>query len=293
MSAQSLPSVSIVVPAYNEGRCIGACVASLLAQDYPPELLRVIVVDNGSTDDTFDRLQEIRGVLALREERAGSYAARNRGLQHVDSDIVCFTDADCTARPDWVRNAVRHLVDGSVGVVAGHVEIELPQQQCASALFEKLFAFRQAENVRRNRCVTANWCSPSRLVQEHGGFDAALRSGGDWKLAGQIAASGYRIVFAPDAIVHHPARTSRAQLLHKKRRQVGGMYARDYLSGRRTLARLWWILAREPFRSLRVIWAASGLRLSARLRVTGMLFLSCTVGILELLRLRCGGEALR
>lgn len=295
MDGHGLPSVSIVVPAYNESARIMDCIRSLLGQDYPRGLLQVIVVDNGSRDDTFAMLRATDGILALQERAPGSYAARNLALRHVSGEVVCFTDADCTASPGWVRNAVRHLAGGSVGIVAGHVELDLTPGQAPSAseLFEKLFAFKQADNVREGRCVTANWCSRTALIRAMGGFDASLRSGGDRELAERIVKSGHRIVYAPDAIVHHPARTSRAELLRKRRRVAGGVYAMFYLGGRKSFAKLLWGFAKQALRRYPAVLKADGLTPLQRLRVLLVVSALGGASMLEALRLRCGGEPVR
>lgn len=291
----ALPSVSVVVPAYNENARIAGCVASLLAQDYPRELLRIIVVDNGSTDGTFATIQSIAGIVALQERTPGSYAARNLGLRHVESDVVCFTDADCTAASDWVRSAVRHLASDAVGVVAGRVQLDSSggRRATASELFEKAFAFRQEQNVRANGCVTANWCSRSQLLRELGGFDATLRSGGDRDLSERIAKAGHRIVYAPDAVVHHPARASYSELLRKRRRLAGGLYVRSYLTGKKSFPRLLRGFANKALRRSRELAAQDGIDAVDRVRVTAVILALSLASMLEAVRLRCGGEPLR
>lgn len=294
-SGCELPSVSVVVPVYNEHERIAGCIESLLAQNYPPELLRIIVVDNGSDDGTFDTLKAIPGIQVLQEREPGSYAARNLALRHVTSDVVCFTDSDCTASVDWVRNAVRHLTSQAVGIVAGHVELETAGNRRLSACesFEKLFAFRQARNARENRCVTANWCSRTQLIREMGGFDATLRSGGDRELSQRIAKAGYGIVYAPDAVVRHPLRASFAELARKGRRVAGGVYATSYLAGRKSFPTLLWSFAKQALRRCREALATDGIAATDRLRVVAVIVSLSAASIAEAARLRCGGEPLR
>ena len=290
-----LPGVSVVVPAYNENARVAGCIASLIAQDYPRELLRIIVVDNGSQDGTFATLQATAGILALQEPAPGAYAARNLGLRHVTSEVVCFTDADCTAATDWVRNAVRQLACRSVGIVAGHVQLEAVERGRLSAaeLFEKFFAFRQARNARENRCVTANWCSRTQLIRELGGFDATLRSGGDRELSQRIANAGYRIVYAPDAIVRHPLRASFAELTRKGRRVAGGVYATSYLARRKSFASLLWSFAKQARRRCREALAVDGIATLDRVRLISVIIALSAASMSESVRLRCGGEPLR
>lgn len=86
-------SVTVVVPSYNSGHLIGEAVASVLAQTVPPEV--VIVVDDGSTDDTADRLARSGArVRYIHQPKQGVSAARNRGLREARSEFVAFLDAD-------------------------------------------------------------------------------------------------------------------------------------------------------------------------------------------------------
>ena len=289
------PRVTIIVPAYNEAARIAASVAALRAQNYPADKLQILVVDNGSTDRTFEILQGLPGILALREMKPGSYAARNLALSHADGEVVCFTDADCSADADWVRNSVAALADPGVGIVAGHVELDFgPQPRLsASELFEKCFSFKQAENARNRVCVTANWTSRHALIRSFGGFDATLKSGGDHRLATQIAAAGYRIVYVRDAIVRHPARADFRELTRKRRRVIGGVFSTQCRTGRKPFPRFVGSLVKETLVRLHSVFTGAALPRADRVRVGGLLVVLCGVSVAEAFRLRLGGEPQR
>lgn len=294
-TSAGLPCVTIVVPAYNEAERIAECVQSLRSQTYPAHLLQIIVVDNGSRDGTFETLRTLPGIVALQEPRPGSYAARNLALRHARGDVICFTDADCIADANWVRNAVRYLADDSTGVVAGHVEIDFMRtgRLSSSELFEKCFSFKQAENARNNVCVTANWCSTRALLDRMGGFDGNAKSGGDHRLAARIAAAGYGIVYAPDAIVRHPARACFDDLTRKRRRVIGGAYLAQCREAGKPFPRFVASLLKETLQRLGTIFTRMPLRHSDRLRLTGLLVLLCGVSVAEAVRLQLGGEPRR
>src|SRR3954453_10942210 len=127
------PNVAVVVPAWNEAAVIGRTIDTLLALDYPPERLRVYVVDDASTDATPDvvlaKAAEHPGrVFHLRREVGGEGKAHtlNHGLRVIRAEswfeAVLIIDADVIFTARSLRRMVRHLGDPSVGAVTGYIK---------------------------------------------------------------------------------------------------------------------------------------------------------------------------
>jgi cellulose synthase/poly-beta-1,6-N-acetylglucosamine synthase-like glycosyltransferase len=122
--------VTLIVPAHDEEDVIGARIENLLELDYPPELLAVLVVSDGSTD----RTDEIVSAYAAREPRirllalprGGKLAALNTAVGHSDREIVAFSDANSRWSPDTLRMLVRSLADDGVAYVCGKLVLERP-----------------------------------------------------------------------------------------------------------------------------------------------------------------------
>lgn len=91
---------SVVIPAYNEEKRIGACIKSLQSQTVPP--LEIIIVDNNSTDKTA-KIAKKMGVTVLHEAIQGQSYARNKGFNTARGDIIARTDADTIVPPDWIE----------------------------------------------------------------------------------------------------------------------------------------------------------------------------------------------
>lgn len=121
----SLPRVSVIVPAYNEEKVVCETVASLLVSDY--EDFDVIVVDDGSTDETFARVLERFGdhpkVKAYTKPNGGKSAALNFGIAHSDAEVIVALDADTVFNRDTLRILVSHFEDPAVGAVAGNAKV--------------------------------------------------------------------------------------------------------------------------------------------------------------------------
>ncbi|MFI7383066.1 glycosyltransferase [Streptomyces sp. NPDC049813] len=114
--------VSVLVPAYNEAKCIENTVRSLTAGEHPVE---VIVVDDGSTDGTARLVEELRlpDVRVVRQHNAGKPAALNRGLANARHDLVVMMDGDTVFEPATVRELVQPFGDPRVGAVAGNAKV--------------------------------------------------------------------------------------------------------------------------------------------------------------------------
>ncbi|WP_432028545.1 glycosyltransferase [Streptomyces sp. 1222.5] len=114
--------VSVLVPAYNEAKCIENTVRSLMASEHPIE---VVVVDDGSTDGTA-RIVEAMGlpnVRVVRQLNAGKPAALNRGLANARHDLIVMMDGDTVFEPSTVRELVQPFGDPRVGAVAGNAKV--------------------------------------------------------------------------------------------------------------------------------------------------------------------------
>jgi len=96
------PSVSVVIPAYNSARYIAQTIESVLKQSYRP--CEIIVVDDGSTDDTRRMLEKYRDrIIYIHQENAGEPAARNTGIRQAGGDFIAFLDADDLWLPDKLK----------------------------------------------------------------------------------------------------------------------------------------------------------------------------------------------
>jgi cellulose synthase/poly-beta-1,6-N-acetylglucosamine synthase-like glycosyltransferase/peptidoglycan/xylan/chitin deacetylase (PgdA/CDA1 family) len=118
-----LPSLAVVVPAYNEAVVIERTVRSLAASDYPS--FEVVVVDDGSSDGTAQIVDGLglERVRVVQQENEGKSAALNTGLRVSTGEIVVMVDADTIFEPETLRRLVRPLADPTVGAVSGNTKV--------------------------------------------------------------------------------------------------------------------------------------------------------------------------
>jgi cellulose synthase/poly-beta-1,6-N-acetylglucosamine synthase-like glycosyltransferase len=123
----SLPMVTLVVPAYNEGVVIQGAVRSLLTLDYPN--YEVLVVDDGSTDDTYEKALDVAReservpVRVITKKNGGKADALNVGMTFARGEFILNMDGDSKLSSNTLRACVRHFQDPSVGAVAGNVKV--------------------------------------------------------------------------------------------------------------------------------------------------------------------------
>ena len=214
-----LPQVSVVVCAYNAAATLRECLNSLMRVDYPD--YEVILIDDGSTDNTPQIAAEFPQIRYIRQQNHGLSYARNVGAQHACGEIVAYTDADTVVDEDWLRCLVQAMRDQQVPAIGGP-NITPPSDgwsaRCVAASpgnpSHVMFDDRYAEHI-----PGCNMAFQRNVILELGGFDPQFRTAGDdvdfcWRLLDHGGAIGY----ASGAFVwHHRRETVKAYL----KQQIG------------------------------------------------------------------------
>jgi mycofactocin system glycosyltransferase len=222
--AEEWPSVTVVVPVRDRPRALARAIASLRAQDYPPERLEVVVVDDGSSFAA-EAPEGVR-VVHVRPSR-GPAGARNAGASAARGQVLAFVDSDCEAEPGWLRELATELADPAVAAAGGRV---LGARQ--RTWLERYEAVRSPLDLGPHRAVVrpqgvvpylvgANLALRRSAFWAVGGFDSSLRVGEDVDLSWRLAAAGYRLVYRPRAVVRHHHRSRLAGFLSSRLRYAG------------------------------------------------------------------------
>lgn len=196
--------VSVVIPAYNAENTIAQAVAQSLAQARGPLEVEVVVVDDGSLDDTAINA-ESAGATVIKQENAGPAAARNRGWGIATGQVICFTDSDCVPLSGWMENLLDGFGDRQVGAVAGSYEIANTGSWLARWVHQEIMERHKRMSSVVRAFGSYNVAIPRYVLEATGGFDTSyLRaSGEDNDLSYRIINKGWRIAFRPQAKVAH------------------------------------------------------------------------------------------
>jgi GT2 family glycosyltransferase len=197
-------SYSVIIPVHNGAGTLGRCLDALAAQTGASARPGIIVVNDGSTDATGDVAQS-RGVRLLTlPSQQGPAAARNAGVAETSAEVLLFLDADCEAAPDWCQEMLRPLQDPGICAVYGAYRSRQTGwvPRLAQAEFEQRYARLTSRQTIDFFATHAAAIRRGTLLQV-GAFRTDLRGNEDVELAFRLSSRGYKIAFAPQAVVYH------------------------------------------------------------------------------------------
>ena len=201
-----LPTFSVVVPTYRRPERLADCLRSLEKLDYPRDRFEVVVVDDGS-GAPLDPGRVSIDVTVITQPHAGPATARNTGAARARGDHLAFTDDDCQAEPDWLRELAAGL-DGTPDLaVGGRTVNALADNLYASAtqlLVDYLSEWTRASG-RAAFFASNNLAVPTELFRARGGFDTGfpLAAGEDREFCDRWIRLGGRLSYAPRAVIRH------------------------------------------------------------------------------------------
>lgn len=237
------PSVALVVSAHDEEAVIRRRLENLLELDYPQERLEIVVASDGSTDRTNEIVEETAAreprVRLLRCPREGKVAAQHRAVRETESEVVAFTDANTSWRPDALRLLVRNLADPEVGYVCGQLRLESPEGDNLEGLYWRYEVWVREQESRASSITAGN--GAIYAVPRDAYVEDDPRFGHDFGFPYLMEQRGRRAVYEPDAVAVERAAS-----------ETEDEYGRKV----RTIARVWGhILTGRVFRPVRPLYA--------------------------------------
>ncbi|HKW46666.1 MAG TPA: glycosyltransferase [Gemmatimonadaceae bacterium] len=226
------PPVTILVPVYNEEAVIGPALRSLLELRYP--VFHVIVIDDGSSDATYERAAAVAGqygqssIHVVRKHNGGKASALNTGISLATTDFVLCMDGDSRLHADTLRFAMRHFIDPRVGAVAGNVKVVNRQN-----VWTRLQALEYVEGLNTARRAQGFLRVVNIIPGPIGVFrrDALLRAGGydtdtfaeDADLTLKLLTAGWHVAYEERAIAYTEAPEHYLDLIKQRYRWTRGI----------------------------------------------------------------------
>jgi cellulose synthase/poly-beta-1,6-N-acetylglucosamine synthase-like glycosyltransferase len=212
LSKEWEPTVSIIVPTYNESPVIEKKLRNLAEIDYPREKVELIVVDSASSDGTpqlarkaFEEMG-FRGAVLEETERRGKASGLNTGLKRASGELVCISDAECLWNRETLRNAVKYLSDPSVGSVSGVHSNQAPDASLAIGMENSYRSIYRAVRIGESKIHSTPVAEGEIQLFRRAdlpGFDTRI-GGDDTDAALSMVEKGLRALSAEDAVFFEP-----------------------------------------------------------------------------------------
>ncbi|MFI5186755.1 MAG: glycosyltransferase family 2 protein [Chitinophagales bacterium] len=220
--------VTLIVAAYNEGSVLSQKIENCFEIDYPRELLKVIFITDGSTDNSIELIRQCDLITLLHQsKREGKSAALKRAMRFVQTPVVVFSDANSMLNPGCIRAIVRHYANKKVGGVAGEKKILQGKDYSvighAEGMYWKYESFMKQQDSDFNTVVgAAGELFSIRTGLFHPPFDHFILD--DFMFSIQVCLKGYRIEYEPGAFAIEASSATLAEEEKRKIRIAAGAY---------------------------------------------------------------------
>jgi glycosyltransferase involved in cell wall biosynthesis len=218
------PTLSVVIPVYNDPDGIRLTLESLTGQTWPTDECEILAVDNGSTDSTRDVIETYCErypdlvTLLVEDEIQGSYAARNEGVRNARGSLIAFIDADMTVDAEWAESVVASFEEHGWDYMGCAIEVYTDGPESLGSKYDRLLAGFPVEQYIEEHQFTVTACLTVRraLFDAVGPFDGRITSHGDKEFGKRVHAAGFDQHFEPSITVYHPARETAGAWLKKQ-----------------------------------------------------------------------------
>ncbi|HIH09579.1 MAG TPA: glycosyltransferase family 2 protein [Candidatus Diapherotrites archaeon] len=198
---------SVVIVSRGKPELLSRAIDSVINQDFPAKDFEIILVDDGSQKDDLAALVKKKAktfpaISCVRQGPLGLSAGRNTGAKNARGEIIVFTDNDCIADPQWLKNMVSKFTDGNVAGVEGKIIPAAPGENISP---RKLFT-NAPENLSGGKFTGANTAYRKEIILKAGGYDEVMNF---WREDSEFAFRAMefgKIAFAKGAIIFHPPR---------------------------------------------------------------------------------------
>lgn len=208
--------ISVIIPALNSASTIEECLEAVTSQKNLDVDYEVIVVDDGSADNTAQLVSRFN-VKLIQQAHAGAGAARNRGVQESNGDIIAFTDADCVVDAEWLHCLTKPFEDKDVVGVRGTYRTKQSSLVARFVQLEYEHKYRRPSMQGQIDFIDTYSAAYRRdIFLQNEGFDPTYQRLEDQEFSFRLARKGYKMVYEPTAIVYHYHNTSVKDYFYRK-----------------------------------------------------------------------------
>ncbi|MBU1372198.1 MAG: glycosyltransferase family 2 protein [Bacteroidetes bacterium] len=221
-----LPTVSLIIAAFNEADIIEEKIKNCLELDYPKDKIQIIFITDGSSDETSTIISRTKEVELLHQDiRAGKMAAIKRAIPFIKGEITVFTDANTFLNKAAVKQLVKHYQNPKVGAVAGEKRIMVAESADASAAGEGFYWKYESALKKWDYELYSNVGAAGELFSIRTGLYQPVESDtiiDDHMIAMRIAENGFIIAYEPGAYAMETASADTKEELKRKIRIAAG-----------------------------------------------------------------------
>lgn len=221
-----LPPVTMLVPVHNGEKYVEKCLNSILNIEYPKEKLKIIVIDDGSTDRTSDIVKKYKNVKLITQTHSGKAVAMNNGLKHVKTDVFGCMDVDSFPEKDYLMKMVGYIENGTASAVTPAMKVSNK-----SSLLSKIQWVEYIYNIFLRKSLSLFNCEyvlpgpgsiyKTSLLKKLGGFDESILTE-DTEIAFRMQKKKYKIKNSLSAYVHTEAPNTFRDLFKQRLRWYRG-----------------------------------------------------------------------
>lgn len=218
------PLLSIIIPSHDSEKTIGLCVSSISGQSFPREMFEIIVVDDGSTDNTVQIAIEAGADQIIKTNPCSTGKARNLGVEKSKGVMIAFIDSDCQAKEGWLKTIINELKTSDV--VTGPIENGNPHSNVAWA--EYFIEFGGYDKFKKKSYVRlfpgCNGALTREAFSKSGGYVDA-RFSEDVMFGESLKQAGIKVLFDPRIRIEHLCRTD-LDKVKANMKKLGGFFVK-------------------------------------------------------------------
>jgi mycofactocin glycosyltransferase len=214
------PPITVIIPTRDRGASVVECLKSIYSQEYPPGRIEVIVIDDGSRDETSKLVSAFSCKLIVNPSSHGQSYCRNLGAREAKNEILAFLDDDCVPGRTWLRDLVPYIQWEEVGAVGGYVDGY--SNESLLDRYEKEFSllnlgkhiFRSVND--RFFVPTCNMLIRKKAFVETGGIRETLHIGEDVDFCWRMRDAGWQALYVPSGTVRHKHRNTLGKWMRRR-----------------------------------------------------------------------------